>query len=121
MRNRGDESIVLAVAFPTDTHDEIECSDEQQMSAPAPPSTRAPWSTSGTLRRGRGLTQAPAGWSLSLSLASSTFAGTSEAKIPDGRWAAKTAMTIIAATQMGAGLLQDSGEFEAGVRDSLES
>jgi len=50
----------------------------------------------------------------SLGLTSSTFAGTSEAKMPGGRWAAKTAMIIIAATQMGACLLHDAAELGAG-------
>ncbi len=56
-----------------------------------------------------------------LGLPSWTFAGTSEAKTLDGQWAAETAMTIIAAAQMGASMLHDVGEFEAGVQNSLES
>jgi len=57
----------------------------------------------------------------SLGLPSWSYAGTSEAKTLDGQWAAETAMTIIAAAQMGACLLHDVGEFEAGGQNSLES
>jgi trimethylamine---corrinoid protein Co-methyltransferase len=45
----------------------------------------------------------------------------SRAKTLDGQWAAETALTTVAAAQMGASLLHDVGEFEAGVQDSLES
>jgi trimethylamine--corrinoid protein Co-methyltransferase len=57
----------------------------------------------------------------SLGLPSWSFAGTSEAKTLDGQWAAETALTTLAAAQMGASLLHDVGEFEAGVQNSLES
>jgi trimethylamine--corrinoid protein Co-methyltransferase len=56
-----------------------------------------------------------------LGLPSWSFAGTSEAKTLDGQWAAETALTTLAAAQMGASLLHDVGEFEAGVQNSLES
>jgi trimethylamine---corrinoid protein Co-methyltransferase len=57
----------------------------------------------------------------SLGLPSWSFAGTSESKTLDGQWAAETAVTTLAAAQMGASLLHDVGEFEAGVQNSLES
>jgi trimethylamine---corrinoid protein Co-methyltransferase len=50
-----------------------------------------------------------------------TFAGTSEAKTLDGQWAAQTAVSIVNAIQMGAALLHDAGEYEAGSQNSLES
>jgi trimethylamine---corrinoid protein Co-methyltransferase len=58
---------------------------------------------------------------ISLGLPSWSFAGTSEAKTLDGQWAAETAISTIVAAQMGASLLHDVGEFEAGVQNSLES
>jgi trimethylamine--corrinoid protein Co-methyltransferase len=57
----------------------------------------------------------------SLGLPSWSFAGISEAKTLDGQWAAETAMTIVAAAQMGASLLHDVGEYELGMQYSLES
>jgi trimethylamine---corrinoid protein Co-methyltransferase len=56
-----------------------------------------------------------------LGLPSWSYAGTSEAKTLDGQWAAETAVTIVAGAQLGASLLHDVGEFEAGVQNSLES